>query len=271
MISPAKDARAERLVRKAIDRALAEMRRYVTKALLEGREPDKRMMVQIANGLNRLAEEYAIDLTAGPWGDMIEEAMKLGAKDAAKMTGGQMLRVSKREVEAALYKGYGLIKGIMSEGEKVVAEEMLRSIVGGASKKQIVEALKRRLTVIDKSGEEGAIPAWRAELIARNELSENYRTVAEKGYEEAGFKYRKMVGPDDDRTARDICSRYLGQVHSVEEWEKIGRRNGRSNLLIRLWHVNCRHNFIPVAEEDVEEAASISPRKVLRKVARART
>lgn len=248
MITRAQEIRAERLVRQAIDRALARMLDYITRALLEGEEPDKRMMVAIVNGMRRIADEYAIDLTAGKWGAMIEEAMLLGLADAGS-TALVSMSVGQREIEAALFKSYSLIKGILASGEKIVAEEILKSIVGGASQREVRDAIAERLQVRDKHGEMGEIPAWRAELIARNELSSNYRTVKHAAYLEVGFKYFQMTGPDDDRTAGDVCSKYLGQIHIIEEWEAIGEKEDAVDLFAYGFHVNCRHDWDAVPDD----------------------
>lgn len=269
MITKAQERQAQKLVRASIDKALAEMRDYVQRGLLAGRDPDRRMMVEFTRGLSDIADEYALDLTAGKWGDMIADAMKDAAHEVAVVAAeagvpaGAMLTVGKREVEAALYKGYDGIKGILAGGERVVAEEMLQSIVGGKSQREVAASLRERLQVADDAGELGEIPGWRADLIARNELIVNYRTTGMAAAEEAGFKQYEMRGPDDDRTDGDVCSAYLGQVHTVEEWEEIAAEEGVDSaypLLQYGFHPNCRHQWIPVAESldltaDAEAAA----------------
>jgi len=259
MISKRDEERAKRLVREAIERALSDMREYVNRALLDGGEPDRRMLVQMTQGLNALADEYALDLTAGPWGEMIEGAMKDAAAEVAKVAaaGGigteGFFQVGRREVETALFKSYGGIKGILAEGEQVVAEEVLRSVVGGASKREIATTIAERLQVADAAGDMGAIPAWRAELVARNELMANYRLTSRAAAEERGFTHYKMEGPDDDRTADDVCSRYLGEIHTPEEWERIGEKEGIDPaypLMEYGFHVNCRHRWPPVPSVD---------------------
>ena len=156
------DARAQKLVLAAIEDALAEMREYVDRALLAGVTPDKRMIVNIVRGVQQIADEAALDLTAGPWGGMIEGAMKLAGLEVADIAGATFAGVGAAEIDAALFKSYGLIKGILAEGEKVVAEEVLKSIVGGRSQREVADAVAARLQVANEAGEMGAIPRWRA-------------------------------------------------------------------------------------------------------------
>lgn len=255
MYPKAWDKRAAKIVVGAIEDALAEMRDYVQRQLLAGIEPDRRMLVMMARGLREIADEYALDISSGTWGDMIEDAMRMGAADVNAAAGAVVMSIGKREVETALFKGYSLIKGILEDGEKVVAEEMVASIVGGKSKREVADSLAARLQVQREDGEMGAIPAWRAELVARNELSANYRTVKETAAREAGFTHRKMTGPMDDRTSA-VCERHVGEIHSIEEWEAIGEREGIDPaypLLTYGFHVNCRHDWDPVPQSEVPE------------------
>lgn len=251
MISKAQEAKAQRLVRESIDSALAEMREYVNRELLAGRTPDKRMIVAMSNGMNKLAEEYSVDLMAGEYGSMIQSAMKTAAAEVADIAGGISLSVGTRQIDAALTVAGMKVKGILEEGQAIVGEEMIKSIVGGKSQRDVAKSIAERLQVRDKDGELGDIPAWRAELVARNEVSSNYRLEKQTASKDAGFTRFRMTGPDDERTAGDVCSRYLGQEHTVEEWEEIGKKEGIDpNYPLLEWgfHVNCRHDFDPVPE-----------------------
>lgn len=263
MISKKQEERAVKLVTREIERALAKMRRYVDRALQAGEEPDLAMMRTIVRGIAALADEYAIDITSGEYGDMIEKAMKAGAKDAAAVAVGTVavkasitdsLVIGKDEVEAVLLRSYTKIKGILADGEKIVAEEVLKSVVGGASQRDVAEAIGNRLQVVGKDGELGDIAEWRAELIARNELSASYRTAKQQANEAAGFRYYVMTGPNDDRTAGDVCAKYLNQIHTVEEWEAIGDKEGADDLMTYGFHPNCRHDWDAVPESEMEEA-----------------
>lgn len=251
MISRADEKRAQALVLANIEAALSEMREYVLRELAAGRTPDRRMMVALANGLNQLAERYSVDLMRGEYGDMISEAMQEAVGEVSEIAGGITLAVGSDAIDAALYVAGEKIKGITLEGQRVVAEELLKSIVGGRSRRELADSIADRLQVADEDGDLGEIPRWRAELVARNELMSNYRSTEQAAAQEAGFKRFRMVGPDDDRTNDDVCSRYLGQEHTPEEWEQIGAEEGIDPaypLLTWGFHVNCRHDWIPVAE-----------------------
>ena len=253
-LTRAQERRAEREVLAAVERALADMRDYVLRELAAGREPDKRSLSTLLRGVQGIADEYAIDLTRGKFGEFVKDAMKEAGKDFAAESGVAVV-VTRKQVEGALFSSYQHIKGILAAGERVVAEEMLASIVGGKSKRDVAKALVDRLRVQDAAGELGAVPAHRAEMIARNELLSNYRSTNLRNAEAAEFTHFKMIGPVDDRT-EEICSRYVDEIHTAEEWQAIADKEGSDpNYPLLQWgfHVNCRHHWVGVEAPEAQQ------------------
>jgi hypothetical protein len=210
-------------VRKGIEASLADMRAYVTRKLARGEKVDRRLLNEITLGLEKIAQENSVKIAAGKWGDLLTEAMK---ESAARVSGvaGSLLSISQEQIASVLFAESRKIKDLTTPGLRIVSEELLANILGSKSQADVADAIEKRLVLTDEAGQEYAVPSWRAESQARNELS-GYERMAEQAFAaEAGLDRFEMVGPDDERTNDDVCSDYLGEVHTMEEWDAIAEK-----------------------------------------------
>lgn len=235
---PIDEDRAARIVNKALREALVRMEAVVQRMLARGDNPDARWLIEMTEALTDLASQYAGKTVKGTgWGQMIADAAKAGVDSLVLPKGTDIsFKIDKKLIDTALWTREVKIKNLLQEGVSLLNEQISSALITGASPREISQIVKD--TMVLKDG--AAVPAWRAEMIARNEPFAAYRQSARAVAEAEGIELFQMRGPVDNRTSA-ICLQHVGMIRTAEEWEEVNELVFRYGL-----HPNCRHSWDPV-------------------------
>jgi hypothetical protein len=196
---------------------------------------DRRFLAEMEAALVQLADELA---TRSVYGDRYGELLKAAFKKGVAAAGpGAMINVNPETIEAALWPARLEIKGLLEDGSRAITELTARGMVAGWSPRELSQRIQEEVVLYREDGTAYGVPEWRAELQARNEPMKVFRAAGSQDW--TPDTLLEQIGPDDARTAGDICSTYLGKVMTLAKWEAKGcdpRGYG--------WHPNCRHKWI---------------------------
>jgi hypothetical protein len=167
----------------------------------------------VTSALDDLAAQWSGKIVRGPWGQQIVEAMRAGADSLALPAGmEQLFQLDPRLIEVALGTRQVMIRNVLAEGVRWVNEQVASAIITGVSTAELSRTIEGGCAWPTGS----AVPAWRADLIARNEPFAAYRETQRAAAEKQGIALYQMRGPVDRRTSV-ICLAHIGQTKSAEE------------------------------------------------------
>jgi hypothetical protein len=155
----------------------------------------------------------------GDYGRLLEEAMRKGAAFGAGVD-ASLIHVAPDAIKTALWPARLQIKDLMSDGARSITELTARAMTAGWSQRELADRIQDEVVLHDAGGTAYGVPQWRAELQARNEPMKVYREASAGGWTDDTLL--EMVGPDDAKTAGDVCSDYLGEVMALVEWRAAG-------------------------------------------------
>jgi len=245
-------ARTTRVVIAAIEDGLARMHDVHARMLIKrpgGKltKDDLRWLRETENALAGLAGELAdSEVFAGEYGKLLKASLEAGAKASSASA---MIRLDADTIRTALYPARLEIKGLFDDGAQAITELTSKAMTAGWSPRELSLRIQGEVVLYDQDGSPYGVPKWCAELQARNEPMKVYREAA--GADWTDETLLEMLGPDDARTAGDICSDYVGKVKTLAEWESIvvDAKSGKTcQPRGGAFHPNCRHRFVRVQE-----------------------
>lgn len=216
-------------LRDGFERLHATADRMIARGGMTG--ADSAFLRKMERALLDFSEGFADDAVFGDgkYAELLREAYAKGAATLATKTGittdaaladDVLAAVDPETIRVALWPARLEIKGLTDEAAQAITELTAKSMTAGWSPRELSERIQADVTLGGDSTY--AVPEWRAESMARNEPMKVYResTATSQGWDDDTLL--QMFGPDDARTAGDICSEYNGLVMTLREWRKVG-------------------------------------------------